>query len=464
MVLEWLIPLADAIGAAGFLVASYLGFRNMRGAHVAGSFWLAFTLTAVLGSLWLTLVAVEWLAVAPTLLDALSASIQAVVIGVFAVGTIGTRTIVDELLQATTTATRQREQAERAREELEARTHELERIRDLMRNAERLADVGSWELNTETDVITWTDGTRDIFEVDAGFASDADLALRFYTDEDREQVVRLLERCEETGQSFHTRSRIRTQAGHERWVETYGERTVDEDGTTHIRGCVQDISELHERQEQLAILDRVLRHNLRNDLNTIIGHCELIQDRVEDEITEFVDGIIENANDLVEMANKQRKVTDLIAGPHTRQELAIDRLVERAIAGPAQSHPRATITVESLPTGHLMTIPELRVALEELVHNAIIHNDERSPAVTISGRHVGDRLTITIADNGPGIPSHERRVLADEIEIDPLEHASGVGLWMARRIIRRAGGTIDIEDNEPRGSIVHVSLSMDATG
>lgn len=460
MTIDSLIPAADIIGAGGFLTAAYLGLLNYRDTHAERVFWLVFVFTSLLGALWLSLVALEWLNVTPELLDALSTSLQAVVIGLFAVGTIGARSLVEDLKASNRRAAKQRMEAIDAREQAEQRKQELERMRDLMRNTERLADVGSWELDTTNDIIEWTDGTREIFEVDAGFSADAHIALRFYHDDDRKKLDRLLDECLASGTSFQETLRIRTAKGSERWVEMFGERTTDSDGTHHIRGCVQDITELQEREEQIAILDRVLRHNIRNDVNKIIGNAQLIKERTEVELTEFIDSIVENANGLVEMANKQRTVTALLKRTRGREEIAIESLINPPVRRLRERYPQADIVITQVDELTFLTIPELEVVIEEIMENAIVHSDRETPSVEIATNTTRSSLQITIADDGPGIPQHERRVINEEIDVDPLKHGSGMGLWMVKRIIHRTGGTLEFEPRHPRGSLVHLQFTI----
>jgi signal transduction histidine kinase len=100
----------------------------------------------------------------------------------------------------------------------------------------------------------------------------------------------------------------------------------------------------------------------------------------------------------------------------------------------------------------------LSFAIEELVENAIRHADV-TPNVEVSTTTSadGDSVALRVADNGPGIPDVERRGLTQDLE-RPLEHTSGLGLWMVRWSVTTAGGSIDIYDNEPRGTVVVIRL------
>jgi len=65
-------------------------------------------------------------------------------------------------------------------------------------------------------------------------------------------------------------------------------------------------------------------------------------------------------------------------------------------------------------------------------------DDDQTNIVTCS-----TTATVTVVDNGSGLPSEEQRVIEAGTE-DPLEHGSGLGLWFAYWLITYVGGTIDI--------------------
>ena len=97
-------------------------------------------------------------------------------------------------------------------------------------------------------------------------------------------------------------------------------------------------------------------------------------------------------------------------------------------------------------------------ALQELVENALKHSDGPQPHVTVSLTADQRKATVTIRDNGPGIPNQERRALEEGAE-RPLQHGSGLGLWLAYWLVHYVGGEIEIDVDE-RGTTVSVELPI----
>lgn len=101
---------------------------------------------------------------------------------------------------------------------------------------------------------------------------------------------------------------------------------------------------------------------------------------------------------------------------------------------------------------------QLRVALRELIENALVHADREAPSVDVSVATADGETVVRIADDGPGIPALERELLTTRTEESQLAHGRGLWLWLTYLIVRRSGGRIEFADNEPRGSVVTVAL------
>ncbi|MFC7020554.1 MULTISPECIES: PAS domain S-box protein [Haloarcula] len=142
-----------------------------------------------------------------------------------------------------------------------AREAEIDRTQDLLRNAERMGEVGGWELDVASDTVTWTEGTRRIHEVDdEDFDPELVDGLDFYHPDDRAVMASRIERCIEAGEPYSEDIRLITATGEERWVRAAGEALVD-DGETHtVRGYIQNITERVEREQELQRTTGLLEH------------------------------------------------------------------------------------------------------------------------------------------------------------------------------------------------------------
>jgi signal transduction histidine kinase len=189
---------------------------------------------------------------------------------------------------------------------------------------------------------------------------------------------------------------------------------------------LRDVTARQTREQRLAVLNRTLRHNLRNDASSIVANAELIGDGGDPETC--ADRIVDTTRDLVDAAERAREI-DRIGGEQTT--VAVDDLAETVVSAVADDHPNVSFTT-AVPAVTVETDREaLAVALRNVVENAAEHNDATEPFVVVSAEETDGSLKLAVADNGPGIPDHERAVI-DAGEEDQLRHSSGLGLWTAQ--------------------------------
>jgi PAS domain S-box-containing protein len=244
---------------------------------------------------------------------------------------------------------------------------------------------------------------------------------------------------------------------------------VSDDGEVEEFVALQtDITERRERERQLKTLDRVLRHNLRNELTLIKGHAEMIRSADGPTAAESADAIVTTAERLLESAEKGREISELLASPSPPESTDIVAVLTRIVAELRGEYPHAEITAEFPASASVEAADRIEEALAELIENAIVHNDSPSPSVHVrvdaEREDDADTVTVSVVDDGPGIPEMERAVLTDvQLEEDDLFHSSGLGLWFVYWTVQRSRGRLGVEENEPEGSRVVVELPSAGT-
>ncbi len=280
----------------------------------------------------------------------------------------------------------------------------------------------------------------------------------FYTEESRHSL-------EDSGYDralageFDTAERtLETRGG--RYIDTQVHATPrrDRKGTvvgTHI--LYVDVTELKRRNQQLAVLNRVLRHNIRNDLTAIDGYLTMAMERAEADTREFLEDVETRTASLLstsEVADRVRRTFDPSDPTEQKLETTVGELTDRA----REEFPEATIDV-TLESVRVQASTVLEYALWELLENACEHTGE-SPNVDVTVRKNGTSATVTVVDDGPGIPEQERRILGSGEETQ-LDHGSGLGLWLVYWVLESSGADLafDCED----GTEVSVQLPVAET-
>ncbi|WP_134672360.1 ATP-binding response regulator [Halorussus marinus] len=233
---------------------------------------------------------------------------------------------------------------------------------------------------------------------------------------------------------------------------------------------VRTRKELVRREQRLQVFNRILRHNLRNDLNVVLGHAEnLLEENPGSEAD--VDVIKRKVIELIEISEKAREVgKTLDREDETRTQIDLAESIEHTVEEFRQSYPETEILVDCPDSVYAYADKTIDAAISEVLENAIEHTDCESPSVTVCVSRPVDEsgwVELAVLDDGPGIPEEEQEVLSEGKET-ALHHGSGLGLWLANWIVEKFGGELAFDDDRTDGSAVilrlqHASVAGDRT-
>jgi signal transduction histidine kinase len=228
---------------------------------------------------------------------------------------------------------------------------------------------------------------------------------------------------------------------------------------------LRDITDRTNRRQQLQVLNRVLLHNFRNDMNVIDVCATQLVERLEGEEAELASRVRTVARDLTETGTKAREIEQIMSRRHNDpQPIDLPSLMTRQLDTLRHEYPEAEIEADLPESLEIRSTGILESVLENVLENAIVHNDSERPHVWVTVDADDDTVDVAVADDGPGIPRQERDVLVKGTET-PLEHGSGLGLWLVNWGVSMLGGEIEFrdrvrfgEDEDVRGSVVTISI------
>lgn len=223
----------------------------------------------------------------------------------------------------------------------------------------------------------------------------------------------------------------------------------------------QDITAERQREQRLAVLNRVLRHNLRNDLNVVKGYVDIARDRVDDpDVRDKLDIAHAKTDAVLDLGETARAIEHALGSDATTTAIDLSGVLDEIVTDLEDAYPDATIDLD-VPRDLELSGNSLAVrgVFTELVENALEHAD--TPTVQVSVRYLGredgtGRAIIEVHDDGPGIPEMELDVLTADRET-ALEHGSGLGLWFIEWGVGSLGGSIDFEITSD-GTTAHLRL------
>ena len=250
---------------------------------------------------------------------------------------------------------------------------------------------------------------------------------------------------------------FRTASGDPIPVENHiGLLTTDDGELRGSVGVLRDISDRKRRERRLTVLNRALRHDLRNSMHVILANAELVERAIGDEAAiDKLRTIQQRAQAITSLSDKAREIEHTIGGRTLpRERIDVARLLTAQSARFRDRYPDATVDVDVPDHAWVEAVELVDVAVENLIENSLEHTDDQYVEVRVDV--APDTVTVTVADDGPGIPAKERRLVSQGSET-PLDHASGLGLWLVAWITRDSGGRIVFED-ETDGSVVKLVL------
>ena len=227
-----------------------------------------------------------------------------------------------------------------------------------------------------------------------------------------------------------------------------------------VAAVVTDDRERNRREQKLAILNRVLRHNIRNRMNVVLGHAATLQDVDDEGYRTLAERIEAVGTEIVSLSDKARKAHKHLDIPDD-EECRIDlvRVTEQVVTSFGISHANATVGTELPDAARARAPPAYEVALAELLENAAVHHPSGSGPATIDIERVTDGYAVHVRDECPPIPDSVVDCL--EQGEQPLDHNEGLGLWIVQWVVETVGGGLSFARRDDDGGNV-VTLTFDA--
>lgn len=209
---------------------------------------------------------------------------------------------------------------------------------------------------------------------------------------------------------------------------------------------LRDVTERQLRKQRLEVLNRVLRHNIRNRIDVIKGNAEAVADEAD---SNHASTILDSADELAMLSSKARSTDKLVSRPTNESEKDLSAVVRELTA----TDRNLEVTLDIPETAPLCTDwRALRAALESAIENAFEYARE---SVTITVETLPDGYRIAVADDGPGIPDSELASI-DAGSETPLKHGTGLGLWQLTWGVTKLNGELAFDTTD--GTTVQMTI------
>jgi PAS domain S-box-containing protein len=388
------------------------------------------------------------------------------------------------LVLETNRDTTERKRVEEALRESEAKLEE----------AQRIAHVGYWERDLDTDLVTWSDETYGIFGL---CPKERSLTLGRVAElvhpDDRPRMLEAVAEALRSGSRYDVEYRAIRPNGEVRIVHSQGAVTKDKSGQPRrMFGTVQDITERRAKEaaeaanrakdEFLALVS----HEIRTPMNAILGMTELA---LETELTEDQrqclktvksagDNLLGIINDLLDFSKIEAGKLELAPADFSLRAAVGDTLRALAVRAHRKGLELVCHVQPDVPDALVGDAGRLRQVLLNLVGNAIKFTDQgevevRVGVISDQSSVIGNQsvdapslitdhcslitLHFTVRDTGIGIPQDKQESIFRAFEQEDTSTTrkyggTGLGLTIASRLVALMGGQITVESEPGRGS------------
>ncbi|AUV82407.1 PAS domain-containing sensor histidine kinase [Salinigranum rubrum] len=328
---------------------------------------------------------------------------------------------------------------------------------------DHLDGVAIWTASTPEKFEYISAGFEDIWGIPAEAAeNDVSLMIDGVHPDDRDEVVASMTRTGEELSADSFEHRVVCPDGTVRWVHARVVPIRDEHGgIAEVVGITTDITEQKRREQELEVLNRILRHDVRNDVNVITGWLTTLEGAVDGADADALARIQAASRHVVELTDLAREYVDVVVseGEFDLEPVDLVATLETELAVRRRTYPDAEFrVVGDLPRVEVEANELLGSVFRNLLTNAVQHNDKPTPVVEVSAGVDGDTVRVSVADNGPGIPPAQRDRLFGEGERGLDSTGTGMGLYLCREIVAGYGGEVGVGDGDEAGAVFTVEL------
>ncbi|MFX0064157.1 MAG: PAS domain S-box protein [Candidatus Hermodarchaeota archaeon] len=232
----------------------------------------------------------------------------------------------------------------------------------------------------------------------------------------------------------------------------------------HIQSVVRDITErkrveeklrksataINELNESLTIINRILRHDILNDMMVIQGNLDLYRENKDKNDLEQAYKII---NKSVELINHMRELEHLISHEKALQNHDMRQIVDKIL----ENYENYDVKFNIKGEGSALADHALPSVIENLIQNALIHANSDHIDIFIDEKE--EFCEFRIADYGSGIPDKIKSKIFEAGFKYGKTGRTGLGLYIVKKVIERYQGKVWIENNTPKGSIFVLRLN-----
>jgi PAS domain S-box-containing protein len=386
-----------------------------------------------------------------------------------------------------------------------------QKFQEMLFETEKLAKIGSWEVDLQTMYLTWTPGTYQIYDIPLNQTPDLQFINQLYSPENQRILNQILARSVQRQINYEFELPFRNQQGNLKWSRAIGKPIVENGQVSKLQGFLQDITErklaeiaIQEKNAELQALSEQIQQNLtqlhqlnqtlanqntqlnannqlKNKLFAIIAHDLRSPFATLSGLIDLLEmGVLSEAEIAVVLAELKKKNTNISATLDNlllwANSLLDGEKIEWLRLDLAQivqttldflqilAQPKQIQLVNEIPANQFVLADKnmLTVILRNLTANGI----KFTPAggkITIQSTENEQVIEVWVADTGLGMSLETQASLFKERTTTKgtnQEKGTGLGLLICKEFVEKMGGKIWVESQLNVGSTFKFTLNL----
>ncbi|MFB6284499.1 MAG: sensor histidine kinase [Halobacteria archaeon] len=219
-----------------------------------------------------------------------------------------------------------------------------------------------------------------------------------------------------------------------------------------------DKREIKNQSQQMKVLNRILRHDVRNDMNIILARTDLLEDRVDSDELDNIEKIKSAGHAIVKLTETAGHYQDTIYHGNDIESIRLKPCIEEQVKEVNGMYGGVELHMGEVPDVNVKANKLLSSAIYNLLSNAVEHSDRNPTQIWITVEESPEQVVLSIADDGPGIPDDHKKEMLGKDDRGIEAPGVGMGLYLVHTLVQMYGGDVWIEDREPRGSDFKIRL------